>query len=552
MAFGQVTVYDDARYWSDADLQISAKNVVRPHAYIGGLTAGDRSHVIRVGRFWNGSSGNEGAWDAPDGYRTLGHEFGHYALHLYDEYFAYQVDGQGDLVGETRAWCTGPENRDPAHVATNASAMDYQYTASELSARDVAGLWSPLCEQTAQWQLRGESAWETFARLYADAEAAPRWRFTTPLDRGSVLAGPDRLRADVPAWPQIEAHAGASVPVRTLTVRSAAEPYLGALVTLYTNQDGHPVAIDQGFTGADGRIDVYGARPGDTLRAASFNGALGGAVSVGDERSYELDLRPAAGMQALSLPERYPQLTLRPSSRGDSLYLKLSGLGPGGHLAAIVTQSGGASQATTLAYSSTEGGYVGTVQFAAPTAQLGTGTAQVIGTAGESQGVSLNSTYALQAVPRTGVSDLYSADGNVHLHAITGTLPVDVYLVLGSTNAVPAPLPAGKQIVGNAYDIRFSGAQTTLDQPALLRVHCDRSLLEQLPPATQSSARAAGWLRLGLYRWDPHAEQWTEITSSLDMEQRFLSAPIQAGGTYALLASSVAWTDAVYLPVVLK
>ena len=188
MAFGHVSIYDNARHWGDADVQISAKNIVRPHAYIGGIISSDPSHVIRVGRHWDGQTGSQGGWDEPDGYRTLVHEFGHYGLHLYDEYFAYVFDPEGNLIDQELAYCTGLENRDPATEATNASVMDYQYTSSELAMRGVAGLWSSQCEATAQWQLNGESDWETVVRRYADRVAPPRWRFTTPAGRGGVLA----------------------------------------------------------------------------------------------------------------------------------------------------------------------------------------------------------------------------------------------------------------------------------------------------------------------------------------------------------------------------
>ncbi|MCP4287118.1 MAG: VCBS repeat-containing protein, partial [Gammaproteobacteria bacterium] len=93
MTFGRVTIYDQAEHWDSADIQITTKNVVHPHAHIGGLTADDPSHIIRVGRFWNGNTANTGAWSEENGFRTLVHEFGHYGLGLYDEYFGYRKIG---------------------------------------------------------------------------------------------------------------------------------------------------------------------------------------------------------------------------------------------------------------------------------------------------------------------------------------------------------------------------------------------------------------------------------------------------------------------------
>jgi hypothetical protein len=547
MAFGYVNIYDDAEHWADADIQISTKNSVRPYAYIGGITSNDKSHVIRVGRFWDGNSGNQGPWDERDGFRTLAHEFGHYALYLYDEYFAYVFDENGDLVGEVPAYCTGPENRDPATDATNASVMDYQYTTSELSARGVPGLWSALCEQTAQWQLNGESPWETLVRKYADFLSPPRWQFTTPSDWGGPMAGPEPedLPSTVPDWPLVEIHQdGPSVPLRQLTVYGPQGPYWGALVALYTNQGGYPVAIDQGFTDRLGKIDIHGARPGDTLRAASFDGALSGSVSVSDATSYIITMGIPASLQALAVPGLNAHLTLRPSSDGNTLYLRLSGLGPGGTLVATVTQSGGTdSQPTALSYSSAEEAYVGSVTFSAPHAQLGTGTVQVVGAGVGSHGISLNSTYALQAVPRDRVTDLYSADGNLHVHLITDTLPVDAYAMLSPLNAPPTAPPEGLQIVGNVYDVRLSGALEELEKPALLKLYYDGALVN-------SSSAPEG---LGIRRWDPTSETWQAVAGSLDEEHRAMVASVTTLGTYALLAPPGSWKPSQnFLPLILK
>jgi N-acetylneuraminic acid mutarotase len=546
MAFGYVNIYDNAEHWADADLQISTKNIVRPHAYVGGITSADKSHVIRVGRFWDGNSSNQGPWDERDGFRTLAHEFGHYALYLYDEYFGYTFDQNGNLTGEVPTYCTGPENRDPSTDATNASVMDYQYTTSELSARGVPGLWSDLCEQTAQWQLNGESTWETLVRKYADFLSPPRWQFTTPADWGGPMAGPEGLPSAMLDWPLIEIHQGGpSVPPRQLTVYAPQGPYWGALVALYTNQGGYPVAIDQGFTDRLGKINIYGAQPGDTLRAASFDGALSGSVSVTDAMTYTLVMGPSAALQALDVPGLNPHLTLRPSSDGNTLYLRLSGLGPGGTLVATITQSGGsASQSTALAYSSAEEAYVGSVTFSAPHALPGMGTVQVIGAGVGSQGISLNSTYALQAIPRDRVTDLYSADGNLHLYLITDTLPVDAYAVLSPLNAAPTAPPEGWQIVGNVYDVRLSGALAELlEKPSVLTLHYDGALVN-------SSLAPEG---LGIYRWDPSDGTWQEIGGSLDEEQKAMVAPVTTLGTYALLAPPSEWEPSrVFLPIILK
>lgn len=558
MAFGRVTIYDNAEYWSEADLQISTKNMVRPHAYIGGITSDDKSHVIRVGRFWDGKSGNQGSWDQSDGYRTLAHEFGHYALDLYDEYFIYVFGPNGNLLREDPASCTSPNipvypspEPDPATDPTNASAMYYHYNASELSARDVPGLWSSLCEQTAQWQLNGESTWETLVRRYADFLSPARWQFVTPINRGSLVVGPNGLPDVLPDWPVVEIYQdGSSAPVRQLTVYGPQGPYWGAQVALYTNQGGYPVAIDQGFTDQLGQLDIYGAQPGDTLRAASFDGALSGSVSVTNATDHTLTMNAPASLQVLAVPGLNAHLTLRPGSDGNTLYLRLAGLGPGGTLVATATQSGGtASQTTALSYSNTEEAYIGAVAFSAPQARRGTGSVQVVGAGVGSQGISLNSTYALQAAPRAGVTDLFSADGNLHLHLITDTLPVDAFAVLAPLNAAPIQPPEGLQIVGNVFDIKLSGVLEEAEQPFVLKLHYDLEVLE---------GEFIGPETLRIYRWEPDPDpadptdqaHWLALNSTWLAEDNSVSTATSRFGVYALMGFNTA--RSIYLPIIMK
>lgn len=529
MAFGRVAIYSNAERWAEADIQISTKNIVRPHAYIGGITSDDTSHVIRVGRHWDGDSGNQGAWDAPAGYRTLAHEFGHYALHLYDEYFAYTCDQDGNLTGEVPASCTGPENRDPNTGATNASAMDYQYTTSELSARGVPNLWSDECEQTAQWQLNSESTWETVARKYADPADSPRWQITAPADRGSVLAGPESLSSVLPEWPAVDIHqSGPTSPPRQLTVYGPQGPYWGAIVALY--KPGGQV-IGQGFTDSNGRLDIYGAVEGDTLRAASFDGGLTGSATVGTGSGLNLTLEPVTSRSALYSAGEVPHMRViaEPSQAPDQidLWIFLHNFGPDADPSAAVTEPG--SQASTpiaLSYSSATGTYEGQLSFSA--ARRGQGRVKAFGAVGERL-VRLQSAYRLQRVVNNQGRDVYANDGNLTLHLEAGSLPGnETYLVVMPPGAVPGPVPEGRVLVGEPYDITASGAVITMTKPAVLKLRYDGALMT--PSSTPEE--------LGIYRWDPNRQSWAEVPGRLDEEHQALVAPVTTLGTYALMMPS--------------
>jgi hypothetical protein len=88
MAFGQV-VFGGPELMPYADIQIAASNRLRGRSWVGGIHDRDKNMPIRLGRgVW--LNGFTIPWDEPEGYRTIIHEWGHYALHLKDAYLATQ------------------------------------------------------------------------------------------------------------------------------------------------------------------------------------------------------------------------------------------------------------------------------------------------------------------------------------------------------------------------------------------------------------------------------------------------------------------------------
>jgi hypothetical protein len=174
---------------------------------------------------------------------------------------------------------------------------------------------------------------------------------------------------------------------------------------------------------------------------------------------------------------------------------------------------------------------------------------QVIGAGIGSQGISLNSTYALQAAPRARVTDLYSADGNLHVHLDADTLPVDAYAVLSPLNAAPSQPPEGLQIVGNVYDIKLSGALEEVEQPFVLTLRYDPEILKGdfIGPQT-----------LHIYRWQPDPDpanpadqaHWAALGSVWLAEDNSVSIATDRFGVYALMGISVA--ESTYLPIIVK
>ncbi len=479
----------------------------------------------------------------PSGFRTLAHEFAHYALYLFDEYFAYQFDQSGNLVGESPAYCTGPANRNLATQATNASVMDYHYTSSELSMQGVPGLWSSLCQQTVQWQLHGESAWETVIRKYADTAGSPRWQFITPADRGGVLPGPTSLPDNMLDLPQIVNYQeGASPPVRQLTVYGPDGPHWESIVALYS-QDGR--VIDQGFTDNNGRLNIYGANEGDTIRAATIDGRLNGSATVdsdhltitfGTTTNNFMELSTGGFQHVRLIPISNPNPTQI------DLLISLENLAPNADPAVIITEPGSETgQAPSMSYNSTTNSYEGRVTFSAT--ERGMGRIQAFGVGGNNL-VRLQTTYRLQHVTNDQEQDLYANDGNLNLHLESGSLPGnEAYFIIMTPGAIPGPLPDDLVLIGDPYAIIASGALSTLEKPAILTLRYDQTLVS-IPEELTG---------LGIYRWDLNQQVWEKVPGHLDEDRRVMVASITMLDTFALLAPPGSWNfHKIFLPLIHK
>jgi hypothetical protein len=142
--------------------------------------------------------------------------------------------------------------------------------------------------------------------------------------------------------------------------------------------------------------------------------------------------------------------------------------------------------------------------------------------------VRMHATYRLQQVRNDRFNDVYSDDGNLHLQIDEGSLPADeAYFVVMPPGAIPGPLPAGKTLLGDAYDVSASGALTALEKPAVLAMHFDQFLLPDSTPAEN----------MDIYRWDPLEGEWMALGAEVDEEQGALVSTLRALGVYAVLVT---------------
>jgi hypothetical protein len=190
MAFGALRIDTAGANWESADLRFRAANDYRPSARIGGIVAARQAYNttggksvtftpgdVLFGRYWSGRSAADaqrGAWDQPNAYRTIAHEWGHYALFLYDSYRQASTAGIREtyctcrdlpLLGRTANACNG------LSTESAASAMSYHYSASEFWLNGAP----PECANTDQARLHGASDWATLARWSAIQGLPQEW-----------------------------------------------------------------------------------------------------------------------------------------------------------------------------------------------------------------------------------------------------------------------------------------------------------------------------------------------------------------------------------------
>ena len=173
MYFEKITIYEDKQHWADADYAFFAHY---PRAAANARLDGRSALTGTCCNIYAQGSGSYGRpWNQRSSLSTLIHEFGHYAMGAYDEYFYIEDGDESD--------CT--LNLDPS-VESRASIMDFHATRSEFCTDDNHN------EETQQQLQQGESVWKTVVDNWSDPGGD--WTIQSPLDRGlEVLKGPNTL-----------------------------------------------------------------------------------------------------------------------------------------------------------------------------------------------------------------------------------------------------------------------------------------------------------------------------------------------------------------------
>ena len=167
MAFGAVSIYTGGENWSEADIRLLPANDKRPSVFVGGIVPDKLTYtgfftdttytpaMIYLGRLWDGrdafQAGN-GRWDTPNAYRTIAHEWVHYALFMYDEYQDTTGLSGNCICQDLSGTGCGFGDRD-------GSVMAYHYEASEFWHKDTHLTVSNFCYDTWQFHVHGMTDW---------------------------------------------------------------------------------------------------------------------------------------------------------------------------------------------------------------------------------------------------------------------------------------------------------------------------------------------------------------------------------------------------------
>ncbi|MFO7678732.1 MAG: hypothetical protein R6X34_01655 [Chloroflexota bacterium] len=172
MAVGPVSIHTGGERWAQADMRFLPANDKRPSAFVGGIVkdrlnyAGYLTNTTYTpaaayfGRLWDGGDAfdeGNGRWTNPNAYRTISHEWAHYALFLYDEYQDTTGHSGYCICAALPTGC-GFEERD-------GSAMAYHYTATEFWHKDTHFPNTDLnfCQDTWQHHVHGQTDWDFLA-----------------------------------------------------------------------------------------------------------------------------------------------------------------------------------------------------------------------------------------------------------------------------------------------------------------------------------------------------------------------------------------------------
>ena len=335
MALGPVTIHTGGDRWAEADMRFLPANDKRPSAFVGGIVADKLNYAGHLtnttytpaatyfGRLWDGrdafAEGN-GRWTAPNAYRTIAHEWSHYALFLYDEY-------QNTTGGTGYCICNDLSSTGCRNTVPDASLLAYHYNPSaEFWHKDTHLTVSSFCYDTWQFHVHGQTDWSFLTQWHQlQGVALPFTPLRSPVPQlasGPTLGLAAHLFGVMPGYeiflPLVAGGGGTAVspqePVINLRLDTTTPPTTTQPSQLYLLQGGSDAPsriLPQGRVTGDpsgsmlGKLRLLAVHDGDTLRAFADWPGLG--TTAGSRYTLFADADPTAD---ITLTENPAQFTL--------------------------------------------------------------------------------------------------------------------------------------------------------------------------------------------------------------------------------------------------
>lgn len=505
--FERATIYEDKQNFNDADMQFYASAWPSANVWHGPAAVADPCcHMYLPG------PGFYGSWTQPDAYRTIGHEFGHYAVGAFDEYF--NSNGPSS--------CTS--NRGSQPEQDRASIMDYQYNATEFCYDSTHNA------STSQGEIMHQSVWATLAGYY---NASLRTIYT-PMLRGGDDPGPYSLTCFDAMTPTIVSSNVNACPTLTVhLVDLSNNPLPNWPITLFHNGD----TISEGMTDGSGNLYLYGAVTGDIVSGSKV-------VKQGNTVTYysgQATVTACTDVTVRVIPwiSYYVQIVPRYFAVGPTFWLRIP-IPPGPVMPsfdAFVEQNGLNRQQVTLTYNidlhQYEGFYPVNAQQALDfgieidthngqneiTRQSFHYEAAQFQAAGPSGASEAQAGGKIPATPPAGWQ-IFRADSGINMIVNTNSLPNGTGVTAGDTN-LPANPPAGMYAVGGPLSV---DGENPLSGSANLSIRYE---VDNYCSLEESS--------IAIYYFN--GTDWAALPTTLDTSNNTAWATITQFGIYAVFAT---------------
>ncbi|MEI7900735.1 MAG: InlB B-repeat-containing protein [bacterium] len=570
MKFGKIAIFSNvgqgADTWKNADMVIYSDADYGPNSHVNGIRNGGGWFGTRhmfFGTDWTGWDGGGQNPDDASYYLTIVHEFGHYALDLYDEY----LDGDGSEAN----WDTYRGNNSDK-TPTNYGFMDSSYSISEMSSlNDYLPSYGPLVwghEITQElmchdlfiginwypcWQWVEHNYEKTYNGIPVEIVVPPSGSY--PNNISTDRSGPTAIPAPYTQcdFPTVQVLSSQALQIQQASL-SAAEQSLPVKIEVTMNVMTVPASganilrkpngitriYSLGRTNVGGFLTTWDIAPGDTL-VARYNGSeTVQVVGVDDvaNGSIRIEIRAEGGLltqkgvraldNALSTGDLGVMVSAKVATAGvnNALTLNVHASEP---LAITPVMAAYPDDGTAVNVHLTLAGnnsYTGSVSIGAAVG----GTFELHCQSADGEILDSTDQFVVSGVKNAESSILYSRDGWVDAHLQPGSVLVECGAVLFGCY-MPTIKPDGfnKMLVGPVTFGALGSSEGLNGSSGVVNLAYREADVVGVDETT-----------IKLYTWNQTAGAWDETPSTLSVDLNVVSATVTNLGFLALFADSTA------------